>query len=108
MRNGIEGERIDCGDIPLSVTCELVSTCNLEAVLCAIQLQKKIQNSVIGAQRMMPWKTVKKIIDECAETEVPSMLFSWRGESTLYRQRDENGNIIRFSDFLQFRKKVIF
>ena len=59
---------------------------------------KKFQNSVIGAQRMMPWPVVKSIIDECAELGIPSMLFSWRGESTLYRFKEKDGNIIRFSD----------
>ena len=98
------GKEFDCGDIPLSVTCELVSTCNLACTMC-YTITEKFQNSVIGAQRMMPWKTVKKIIDECAELKIPSMLFSWRGESTLYRQRDEDGSIIRFSDVLAYARK---
>ena len=54
---------------------------------------------------MLPWPIVKNIIDECAELEVPSMLFSWRGESTLYRQKDENGKIIRFPDVLAYARK---
>ena len=33
VRNGIEGKEFDCGDIPLSVTCELVSTCNLNCTM---------------------------------------------------------------------------
>ena len=38
----------------------------------------EFKNTVLGAQRMLPWKTVKKIIDECSEIGVYSMLFSWR------------------------------
>ena len=68
-------------------------------------ITEKFQNSVVGAQRMMPWKIVKKIIDECADLGVPSMLFSWRGESTLYRQKDEDGKLIRFPDVLAYARK---
>ena len=98
------GKEFDAGEIPLSVTVELVSTCNLACSMC-YTITEKFQNSVIGAQRMLPWPIVKKIIDECAELEVPSMLFSWRGESTLYRQKDENGNMIRFPDVLAYARK---
>ena len=98
------GKELDAGEIPLSVTVELVSTCNLACTMC-YTITEKFQNSVIGAQRMIPWPIVKNIIDECAELGVPSMLFSWRGESTLYRQRDEDGNIIRFSDVLSYARK---
>ena len=97
-------KEFDSGEIPLSVTCELVSTCNLACTMC-YTITEKFQNSVIGAQRMLPWPIVKNIIDECAELEVPSMLFSWRGESTLYRQKDENGKIIRFPDVLAYARK---
>ena len=98
------GKELDSGKIPLSVTCELVSTCNLACSMC-YTITEKFQNSVIGSKRMLPWKTVKSIIDECAELKVPSMLFSWRGESTLYRQKDDNGKIIRFSDVLKYARK---
>ena len=30
------------------------------------------------------------------------LLFSWRGESTLYRVRDENNNIITFGDVIEY------
>ena len=57
-------------------------------------------NSVVGGQRMMPWKIVKKIIDEAAAIGVYSLMFSWRGESTLYHDRDEKGDKIDFGDVL--------
>ena len=99
------GKELDPGDIPLSVTVELVSTCNLACTMC-YTITEKFQNSVIGAQRMMPWPVVKSIIDECAKLGVPSMLFSWRGESTLYRYKEKNGSIVRFSAVLAYARKV--
>ena len=42
--NGIEEEKeFDSGDIPLSVTCELVSTCNLACTMC-YTITEKFQN----------------------------------------------------------------
>ena len=77
-------KEFDSGDAPLAVTCELVSTCNLACPMCYTPTEE-FQSSVVGTQRMLPYEIVCKIIDECAELRVPSMLFSWRGESTLYR-----------------------
>ena len=65
----------------------------------------KFQNSVVGAQRMIPWKIVKNTIDEAAEIGVYCISFSWRGESTLYRSYDENNNVVEFPDVLAYAKK---
>jgi MoaA/NifB/PqqE/SkfB family radical SAM enzyme len=94
----------DSGDIPLSVSCELVGSCNLDCSMCYTRT-KSFQESVIGGQQMLPWIIVKNIIDECAELGVPSMLFSWRGESSLYRSKDKDGNIKTFPDVLSYAKK---
>ena len=99
----LRAKKFEYGDYPLSVNCELVSTCNLACTMC-YTITDKFQNSVVGAQRMMPWKQVKNIIDECAELNVPSMSFSWRGESTMYRSKDENGNLKDFADVLQYAR----
>ena len=56
-------KEFDAGDKPLAVNCELVSTCNLACTMC-YTITDKFQNSVVGAQRIMPWKIVKKIIEE--------------------------------------------
>ena len=93
-------KNFDPGDFPLAVCCELVSTCNLSCSMC-YTVTDSFKNSVIGAQRMMPWKMVKKIINEASELGVYSILFSWRGEPTLYRDKDENGNIIDFPTVLK-------
>ena len=69
-----------------------------------VSISTKFQNSVVGAQRIMPWKIVKKIIDEVANEKIPSLLFSWRGESTLYRDHDENGKLITFPDVLKYAR----
>ncbi len=98
-----QGAECKHGDKPLSVTCELVSTCNLACTMC-YTISTKFQNSVVGAQRIMPWKIVKKIIDEVANEKIPSLLFSWRGESTLYRDHDENGKLITFPDVLKYAR----
>ena len=100
-------KEFDPGTYPLSVNVELVSTCNLACTMC-YTITDKFQNSVVGAQRMMPWSFVTKIIDEAAELGVPSMSFSWRGESTMYRDKDENGEVKDFADaFAYARKKGI-
>ena len=57
---------------------------------------------VVGATRMLPWNIVKKVIDEASELGVYSMLFSWRGESTLYRVKDEDGNTKSFADVIRY------
>lgn len=97
-------KNFDPGDFPLAVCCELVSTCNLSCSMC-YTVTDSFKNSVIGAQRMMPWKMVKKIINEASELGVYSILFSWRGEPTLYRDKDENGNIIDFPTVLKYARE---
>ncbi|MDB2515311.1 radical SAM protein [Candidatus Pelagibacter bacterium] len=94
---------LEHGDAPLAVTIELVSTCNLACTMC-YTITDKFQNTVVGAQRKMPWQIVKKIIDEASEIGVSSLMFSWRGESTLYRDKDEDGNIIDFADVLKYAR----
>jgi MoaA/NifB/PqqE/SkfB family radical SAM enzyme len=93
----------DPGKQPLSINCELVSTCNLGCSMC-YTITEDFQSSVVGATRMLPWKVVKKIIDESYEIGVKSISFSWRGESTLYKVRDENDKIITFTDVLKYAR----
>jgi MoaA/NifB/PqqE/SkfB family radical SAM enzyme len=96
-------KEFDPGPAPLAVTCELVSTCNLACKMC-YTVTEEFQRSVIGAQRMLPWDIVKSVIDECAELKVPSMLFSWRGESLMYRSKDAE-KTIDFGDVLLYARK---
>jgi MoaA/NifB/PqqE/SkfB family radical SAM enzyme len=96
-------KEFDPGEIPLSVTCELVSTCNLGCSMC-YTITPEFQNTATGAQRMLPWPVVKSVIDEAAALGVPSMLFSWRGESTLYRWKDGD-RVIRFPDVLAYARQ---
>ena len=98
-------KEFDPGPQPLSVVIELVSTCNLGCSMC-YTITEEFQNSVIGAQRSMPWPVVRNVIDECAELDVPSLLFSWRGESTLYRQRDEGGGEVSFANVLSYARRA--
>ena len=97
-------KEFDPGEAPLAVCCELVSTCNLGCSMC-YTITEEFQDSVVGATRMLPWHIVKNIIDECSEIGVYSILFSWRGESTLYRVRDENNRIITFGDVIEYANK---
>lgn len=94
----------DPGNAPLAVCCELVSSCNLQCPMC-YTITEEFQSSVVGVQRMLPWEIVTKIIDECVELGVPSMLFSWRGESSIYKSVDENGNQVNFADVLAYARK---
>jgi MoaA/NifB/PqqE/SkfB family radical SAM enzyme len=96
-------KEFDPGTFPLAVGIELVSTCNLGCTMC-YTITDEFQNSVIGAQRMLPWKYVTRIIDECAELGVYSILFSWRGESTLYKSVHE-GKTYNFADALAYARK---
>lgn len=93
----------DPGEAPLAVCCELVSACNLNCSMC-YTITEEFQSSVVGAQRVLPWPIVCAIIDECAALGVPSMLFSWRGESTLYRSV-HNGKEYRLSDVLAYARQ---
>ena len=95
-------KEFDPGEAPLAVCCELVSACNLNCSMC-YTITEEFQSSVVGAQRIMPWPIVRDIIDECAMLGVPSMLFSWRGESTLYRSLFE-GKEYRFADVLAYAR----
>ena len=97
-------KNFDPGKAPLAVCIELVSTCNLSCPMC-YTITKEFQNTVTRAQRMLPWNIVKSIIDECSELGVYSILFSWRGESTLYRSTDEHGNKVDFADALKYARK---
>lgn len=98
-------KEFDPGSAPLAVCCELVSCCNLQCPMC-YSITEEFQSSVVGVQRQMPWKTVRAIIDECAALNVPSMLFSWRGESTLYLSSDEDGKKVTFPDVLAYARKA--
>jgi len=95
-------KRFDPGPAPLAVGIELVSTCNLNCPMC-YTITDEFQNSVVGSQRMMPWPVVTSIVDECAELGVYSILFSWRGEPTLYRST-YNGKCYTFADALAYAR----
>ena len=97
------GKNYDPGNAPLAVCCELVSTCNLGCSMC-YTITEEFQDSVVGATRMLPWKVVKQVIDESAKIGVFSILFSWRGESSLYRVKSEDGKTILFSDVLKYAR----
>lgn len=97
-------KEFDPGEAPLAIVCELVSTCNLSCSMC-YTVTEEFQNSVVGAQRMMPWPMVRAIVEEAAEIGVKSILFSWRGESSLYRSRDEIGTLKRLSDALALARE---
>ena len=55
-------KEFDAGDYPLSVNIELVSTCNLACTMC-YTITDKFQNAIVGAQRMIPFPIVKRIIE---------------------------------------------
>lgn len=92
----------DPGDFPLAVGIELVSSCNLNCSMC-YTITDEFQDSVVGTQRMLPYGIVTKIIDECVNLGVYSILLSWRGESTLYKSK-LNGRTYRFTDVLKYAK----
>lgn len=99
-------KEFDPGNFPLSVNVELVSTCNLACTMC-YTITDKFQNAIIGAQRMIPWKIVKNIIDEAVTIGVCCISFSWRGESTMYRSKnEETGEIITFPDVLKYAREA--
>jgi len=97
-------DEMDAGEKPLAVICELVSSCNLHCDMC-YTITPEFQDTVVGAQRMMPWQQVVNIIDECAEIGVFSMLFSWRGESTMYRVKSPDGELKDFADVLAYARE---
>ncbi len=94
----------DAGSFPLAVTCELVSICNLNCKMCYTRTPE-FQNAIVGTQRILPWDVVVRIIDECIGLGVYSMLFSWRGESTLYRSKGSDGKWHDFADVLDYARK---
>jgi hypothetical protein len=96
-------EQLTSGEQPLAVICELVSLCNLKCEMC-YTITPEFQDTVVGSQRMMPWQTVTGIIDECARIGVSSLLLSWRGESTMYRVKDESGQTRDFADALAYAR----
>ena len=96
-------KEFDPGDQPISLNIELVSTCNLACTMC-YTITDKFQNSIVGAQRMIPFEIVKKIIDEAKQIGVKCISFSWRGESTMYRSTDKDGNKKDFADVLAYAR----
>ncbi len=96
-------EKLESGDRPLAVICELVSLCNLQCKMC-YTITPEFQDAIVGSQRMMPWETVTGIIDECARIGVESILLSWRGESTMYRVKDADGEPRDFADALAYAR----
>lgn len=92
----------DPGPAPLAVCCELVSTCNLSCSMC-YTITEDFETITTGSQRMMPWPMARRVIDECAELGVYSLLLSWRGEPTLYRWRDGD-EIVTFPDVVAYAR----
>lgn len=97
-------DEMDPGSFPLAVICELVSSCTLSCEMC-YTITPEFQNSVVGIQRVLPWDVVTRIIDECVEIGVYSILFSWRGESTLYKSRGKDGKSHDFADVLEYARR---
>jgi len=95
---------LDTGEAPLAVICELVSMCNLKCDMCYTNTEE-FQEAIVGAQRILPWDSVKKIVDECVDIGVCSMLFSWRGESALYKSTGADGKLYDFADVLAYAQK---
>ena len=89
------------GNAPLALIVELVSTCNLACSMC-FTITDKFQNAITGATRMMPWEQYTKIIDDAKNSGVYSICISWRGEATLYRVKDKNGNVKTFGDAIKY------
>ena len=96
-------DEMDAGFFPLAVICELVSVCNLMCEMCYTRTPE-FQKAIVGAQRILPWDVAVRIIDECASLGVYSMLFSWRGESTLYRSKGSDGQWYDFADVLAYAR----
>ena len=97
-------EEMDSGDRPLAVICELVSACNLKCKMC-YTINPRFQESIVGIQRILPWDRVTAIIDECVGIGVYSILFSWRGESTMYKSRGEDDQLYDFADVLSYARE---
>ncbi len=97
-------DSLEAGDFPLAVICELVSFCNLGCEMCYTRTLE-FQDMIIGTQRMLPWDILTNIVDECARIGVYSMLFSWRGESGLYRSKGRDGKWHDFADALAYARK---
>lgn len=93
----------DPGPAPLAVCCELVSTCDLACSMC-YTITRDFRNSVAGSNRLMPWPLARRVIDECAELGVASLLLSWRGEPTLYRWRDGD-RVVTFPDVVAYARR---
>ena len=89
------------GEAPLALIVETVSTCNLACTMC-FTITDKFQNAITGATRMMPWSQFTKIIDDAKDSGVYSICLSWRGEATLYRVKDDNGNTKTFGDAIKY------
>ena len=69
--NGIEEQKNSMLAKFSSVNIELVSTCNLAY---NYTITDKFQNSIVGAQRMMPWHLVKSIMMMLQKLEFTAFL----------------------------------
>ena len=97
-------DEMDAGTFPLAVIAELVSSCNLRCEMC-YTVTPEFQDAIVGAQRVLPWDMVVRIIDECVELGVYSMLFSWRGESAMYRSKGSDCEVYDYADVLSYARK---
>jgi len=96
-------DELDPGTFPLAVIIELVSACNLRCPMC-YTVTPEFQESTVGSQRYLPWDIVTNLIDEAKEIGVKSLLFSWRGESTIYRAKGRDGIVRDFADALAYAR----
>lgn len=70
--------------IPLCVTIDASSLCNLRCLGC----HQSIPGAITDAGRLA-FDDAKRIIDQCAEIGVPSVSFAWKGEPSLNKELPE-------------------
>ncbi len=75
-------------DFPLTISLELVNKCNLNCVMCYKEHHAKPRNE-------LSLEVLKKIMQECKENNMPSVILGLAAETLMYKDINEVLDIIR-------------
>jgi len=78
---------------------ELTSYCNYKCSFCTNPFRLKEENGTLE------WEFFKSIVDQCVEAGVTDVSLHGSGEPTLYKSKDEDGNVVRLHDAIAYCKE---
>jgi len=75
---------------------ELVSYCNYKCSFCTNPFRTKEEGGIL------PWAMFTNLVEQCVEAGVTDMSLHGSGDPSLYKSKDEDGNVVRVADAIRY------